>query len=224
MVTKNLALVIVFIVFFVKYVLAVIKKMRGYDNRIISKNSKRIQCTFFALFSLCITVIYLFKDNGQMLWNILSTIKSYSAEPHVFLLWGWYFIYSFIGGILYNFLIKFIFSLREIKDMEALKTYYFAYDTLQKDRELFKGRENEKLMNEYIDNALIELDKLTTNKRDHVRMTSMRYILFQILIQKMPELSLEIKRIEEDQQRNLRRYAQEISKLEIPDMQKQAIG
>ena len=40
----------------------------------------------------------------------------------------------------------------------------------------------------------------------------------------MPELSLEIKRIEEDQQRNLRRYAQEISKLEIPDMQKQAIG
>ena len=108
--------------------------------------------------------------------------------------------------------------------MEALKTYYFAYDTLQKDRELFKGKENEKLMNEYIDNALIELDKLTTNKRDHVRMTSMRYILFQILIQKMPELSLEIKRIEEDQQRNLRRYAQEISKLEIPDMQKQAIG
>ena len=26
--------------------------------------------------------------------------------------------------------------------MEALKTYYFAYDTLQKDRELFKGKEN----------------------------------------------------------------------------------
>ena len=217
MVTKNLALIIVFAVLYIRYIKAIVKKMKSYDNRIISKKSKVLQCSGFVLFCIAITNHYLFKDDGMMLYQIGANIKSFIEEPHVLSLWGWYFIYSVIGNIMLTILMNMIFNLREIKDMEALKTYYFAYDTLQNERKLFNGLENESDMNKHIDKALIELANLLDNKRDYIRISSLRHVIYKMFIQRSQELMLDMKRMEDEQKQYIRRYADEIAKIELPE-------